>query len=590
MLGWLEHLGLPPNVRVHNMQSVCNSHSFFHLPEDNILSEARNLRYMSIAQTPLLGEENTPMHTNTGGGTGFESATPRHQVAFTPNPLATPIRSGTGDVSATPRDMSVGSTPLRTPWRDNLSINPDGFPSIGDTPREQRLQAHSAKRALQTGFMNLPKPENNFELLVPEEENEGGDGEERGLLLSEEDAEERDAKLRRAREEEEKRILSRRTQVVRLGLPLPANFDAATLLEHLSRYDDVEEGELGAAQKLGDAELASLIQHDSLEHPIPGTSRPGGAKSTYEIPNDESIHAAKSLIHLELASLVGFPEANVDQVREGLIALSKADSVDDHASWASVRQSLTFDSSSKTWVNHSQLSSEQRIAGYDALLSEHQNTMGQEAQKIAKHEKKLGKVLGGYQARSQAISKRVTDAFAELQTTYSNYQSFVRLQTNEAAVGPRRVDTLKEEVENLERREKTLQERYAELAAERKESEAKVTALEEKLMAEAEKFNEASLAEKECRVIVFLLVAVCTICRRSSGIVHLFFLQSKMPTVTFPMLIDVTTTTIFPSSSTTPTSSNKSSTSSIPIAAIAGGVTGGAVLAVAIVIAWIIWG
>ncbi|KAJ3805764.1 pre-mRNA splicing factor component-domain-containing protein [Lentinula aff. lateritia] len=444
--------------------------------EDNILSEARNLRNMSIAQTPLLGEENTPMHTNTGGGTGFESATPRHQVALTPNPLATLIRSGTGDVSATPCDMSVGSTPLRTPWRDNLSINPDGFPSIGDTPREQRLQAHSAKRALQTGFMNLPKPENNFELLVPEEENEGGDGEERGLLLSEEDAEERDAKSRRAHEEEEKRILSRRTQVVRLGLPLPANFDAATLLEHLSRYDNVEEGELGAAQKLGDAELASLIQHDSLEHPIPGTSRPGGAKSTYEIPNDESIHAAKSLIHLELASLVGFPEANVDQVREGLIALLKADSVDDHASWASP---AIF------------------RAAHRRVLSEHQNTMGQEAQKIAKHEKKLGKVLGGYQARSQAISKRVTDTFAELQTTYSNYQSFVRLQTNEAAVGPRRVDTLKEEVENLEWREKTLQERYAELAAEWKESEAKVTALEEKLMAEAEKFNEASLAEME---------------------------------------------------------------------------------------------
>ncbi|GAW07510.1 Pre-mRNA-splicing factor CEF1 [Lentinula edodes] len=466
--------------------------------EDNILSEARNLRNMSIAQTPLLGEENTPMHTNTSGGTGFESATPRHQVAFTPNPLATPLRSGTGDVSATPRDMSVGSTPLRTPLRDNLSINPDGFPSIGDTPREQRLQAHSAKRALQTGFMNLPKPENNFELLVPEEEeNEGGDGEDRGLVLSEEDAEERDAKLRRAREEEEKRILSRRTQVVRLGLPRPANVDAATLLEQLSLYDDVEEGELGAAQKLVDAELASIIQHDSLEYPIPGTLRPGGAKSTYEIPDDEAINAAKSLIHLELASLVGFPQANVDQVREGLIALSKADSVDDHASWASVRRSLTFDSSSKTWVNPSQLSSEQRIAGYDALLSEHQNIMGQEAQKIAKHEKKLGKVLGGYQARSQAISKRVTDAFAELQTTYSNYQSFVRLQTNEAAVGPRRVDTLKEEVENLERREKTLQERYAELAAERKESEAKVAALEEKLMAEAEKFNEASLAEME---------------------------------------------------------------------------------------------
>ncbi|KAJ4498882.1 hypothetical protein C8R41DRAFT_915990 [Lentinula lateritia] len=63
-----------------------------------------------------------------------------------------------------------------------------------------------------------------------------------------------------------------------------------------------------------------------------------------------------------------------------------------------------------------------------------------------------------------------------------------------------------------------------------------------------------------------------------------------MPAVTFPMLIDVTTTTVFASSPVTPTSSNKSSTSSVPVAAIAGGVTGGAVLAVAIVIAWIIWG
>ncbi|KAJ3971424.1 pre-mRNA splicing factor component-domain-containing protein [Lentinula raphanica] len=466
--------------------------------EDNIMSEARNLRNMSMAQTPLLGEENTPLHSSADGGTGFESATPRHQVAFTPNPLATPSRTGSGDVSATPRDMSVAGTPLRTPLRDNLSINPDGFPSVGDTPREQRMQVNSAKRALQAGFMNLPKPENNFELLVPEEEDEGEEVDTREHVLSEEDAEERDAKLRRAREEEEKRILARRTQVVRLGLPRPADVDATTLFKQLSIYDDdAEDNQLSETQKLIDAELASLIEHDALEHPLPGTSRPGGSKSSYEIPDDDAINAAKSLIHLELASMVGFPQANSDQVREGLIALSKAESVDDEFSWASVRQKLIFDSSSKTWVEPAQLSPEQRIAGYEALLSEHQSSMAQEAQKIAKHEKKLGKVLGGYQARSQVLSKRVTDAFAELQTTYNSYQSFVRLQTNETAVGPRRVATLKEEVEQLERREKLLQDRYAELTGERRESEARVAALEEKLMAEAERLNEESLAGME---------------------------------------------------------------------------------------------
>lgn len=71
------------------------------------MSEARNLRNMVIAQTPLLGEENTPMHTGPAGGTGFEGATPQHQVAFTPNPLATPLRAGLSDSSATPRDVQV---------------------------------------------------------------------------------------------------------------------------------------------------------------------------------------------------------------------------------------------------------------------------------------------------------------------------------------------------------------------------------------------------------------------------------------------------------------------------------------------------
>ncbi|KAJ4488276.1 hypothetical protein J3R30DRAFT_3434738 [Lentinula aciculospora] len=63
-----------------------------------------------------------------------------------------------------------------------------------------------------------------------------------------------------------------------------------------------------------------------------------------------------------------------------------------------------------------------------------------------------------------------------------------------------------------------------------------------------------------------------------------------MPAVTLQMLVDVTTTTVFASSSATPTVSNESNSSSVPVAAIAGGVTAGALLAVAIVIGWIIWG
>ncbi|KAJ6455856.1 pre-mRNA splicing factor component-domain-containing protein [Mycena sanguinolenta] len=452
---------------------------------DNVMAEARNLRNMSMAQTPLLGDENTPLHVGPGGGTGFEGATPRHQVAFTPNPLATPLRAAGMDGSATPRVGGVSATPLRTPMRDNLSINPEGFTPVGDTPREQRLRANSAKRALRAGFMNLPTPENNFELLVPEEEDEEDIN---GTALSVEDAAERDARLKRQREEAERKALARRSKAVQQGLPRPANVDVGGLLQRLSI-----DGE-SAAHLLINMELAELLQHDAISHPIPGTSRAGGTLSTYEMPPDEDVDAAKALIHLELASAVGLTNTNPEELRSKLLALTEVETTDASISWASTRHHLTYDPERKVWTEPATLSAELRVAGYTALLDESREMMGKEAAKAAKAEKKLSVVLGGYLSRSDALSKRITDAFDELQKTQGDYESFSRLQTNENAVGPRRLEALKEEVDKLERRERHLQERYSELEAERRDAQERVQALEEKMMDDAEALNEAQLA------------------------------------------------------------------------------------------------
>ncbi|KAJ6547279.1 pre-mRNA splicing factor component-domain-containing protein [Mycena capillaripes] len=458
--------------------------------QDNVMAEARNLRNMSMAQTPLLGDENTPLHVGPGGGTGFEGATPRHQVAFTPNPLATPLRADGLDASATPRAGGVSATPLRTPMRDNLSINPEGFTPVGDTPREQRLRTNSAKRALKAGFMSLPAPENNFELLVPEEEDE--EDTVNGTALSEEDAAERDAKLKRLREEAERKALARRSQAVQRGLPRPANVDVDGLLQRLNI-----DGEDSEAQRLINKELAELLEHDAIAHPIPGTSRAGGTLSTYEMPADDDVDAAKTLIHLELASAVGFTNTSPEQLREGLLALAKVETVEETVSWAFTRQQLTYDSERKIWVEPTTLSAEDRVAGYTALLEESRELMAKEAAKAAKAEKKLSVVLGGYLSRSEALSKRITDAFDELQKTKVDYESFSRLRMNESAVGPRRLEALKEEVEKLERRERHLQERYSELEGERRDAQERVQALEEKMMDDAEALNEAQLAAME---------------------------------------------------------------------------------------------
>ncbi|KAF7984082.1 hypothetical protein HWV62_17648 [Athelia sp. TMB] len=463
--------------------------------QDNVMAEARNLRNMSMVQTPLLGDENTPLHVNPSGGTGFEGATPRHQVAFTPNPLATPLHGGASDISATPRTdgkSGVSATPLRTPMRDNLSINAgDGYSSIGDTPRENRLRQNSAKRALKAGFMSLPKPENNFELEVPEDD----EGDEEGQVpLSEEDAAERDARIRRLQEEEQRKALARRSQAVQQGLPRPPNVDVEQLLQSLAISHEPTSSEV---QRLVDAELVQLLLHDSIAHPVPGTSRAGGSQSAYAIPSDGDLHDAKSLIQAELAASLGFPNANEEQIRQGLRVLSQSEEVDDSTSWAHIRQQLTFDAESKVWTEPSQLSLPQRLSGYTALLDDSRDMMTKEANKAAKTEKKLTVTLRGYQVRSQALGKRITEAFDQLQKTHIDLQSFSQLRVNESVAGPRRVANLKEEVASLERRERMLQERYAELDSERKDSETRVAALEERVMAEAEALNDAALAEME---------------------------------------------------------------------------------------------
>ena len=449
--------------------------------DDNVLMEARNLRNMTMAQTPLLGDENTPLHIDPTGGSGFDGATPRHQVAFTPNPLATPRDVQVGP-SATPR--TIAGTPLRTPLRDNLSINPGD--SVSGVP---------AKHALRAGFKSLPKPENNFELLLPEEEEQEASESTETL----EDAEERDARERRRRREEEEKALRRRSAVVRQSLPRPPNVELPGLMERLdiNTSRTVYDAEFKEARRLVDQELAELVQHDSLQYPLPGTARSGISTSTYQIPDDSLLDAAREAVQSELAGLAGFPGANPQQLQDGLKALAKSEYQDNLPSWFDIRKTLAYDASSKSWLAASTLSQEQRIAGYSALLEESRESMTKDANKAAKLEKKLGITLGGYQQRAKAVASRITSAFEELQRQQIDYESFLLLQSHEAVAGPRRLASLKEEVDKLETREAALQRRYAELASEKREAEAKISALEDQLMAEAEAINEAQLAAME---------------------------------------------------------------------------------------------
>ena len=317
--------------------------------------------------------------------------------------------------------------------------------------------------------MSLPRPENNFELLVPDDEPVEGPT----ISLSEQDASYRDEKLKRAQQEEELRVFNRRSQVVKLGLPRPIGVDMTALVGNLSL--EVLDSELARAQELVNAELVKLVHHDSVEYPLPGTTRAGVSEFLFDQPDDDALEAAKIAIHTELAALVGFPSANAEQLRESL--LKNPESI----SWTTESDLLSYDTATQTWKEE-----DSRVAGYSHLLHTSHQVMTKEANRTTKVEKKLGVILGGYQQHAQLLSERVVKAFSKMQKAQLDYNSFPCLGENESVLGARRVASLHREVESLKRRERILQIRNAELQSEKMDSEMRVDILEDKLMADAE--------------------------------------------------------------------------------------------------------
>lgn len=477
-------------------------------PEDDaVMREARNLRNMTAAQTPLLGDENTDMEDGLGRGVG---ATPRSSVVQTPNPLLTPRedpRAGTRDGRA------PSQTPMRTPFRDGLGLNDST--SVAGTPFDERRAQRAAKQDLLAGLRSLPRPKNDFELVLDEDdEDEDEDDDDDEILISvSEDAADRDARQRAEREAERLKALARRTQVVQRDLPRPANVDVQQLLALLSSsaHDD------SPAKRLVLREMVALIKHDTIAHPIAGSSAHAGIKSDLPVFADEALASAREEVRAEMAKTIGFPGAN-DTLLKRLVAQRLDTTQDDEDETAEERgarlaEVAAFDAqlkerveastsawsvSAHSWVPRSSLSDQEWRQGQSALLDLAREQMGDLAGKAAKEEKRLGKVLGGYQARSRTLAEEVKTHAHRLAEGEVEHAAFERLALGEGVAVGERMGKLQTEVDALERKEMVGQARYKELDDERRALRARVEQLrEERDLREAERLNEVALAAEE---------------------------------------------------------------------------------------------
>lgn len=492
--------------------------------EDTVMREARNLRNMQAQQTPLLGDANATLLEGTGSATALPSTRGPSQ---TPNPLltpahgpraedpgATPLASVRGrGPSDTPRTEMGGpsATPIRTPLRDNLGLNAsdDGYSVMGDaTPRDAKRAELMAKRQLQMGLRGLPAPKNDFDIVL-----DGEDQDEQppsAPQLSEEDAAERDARLAKLEEEKRQKDLARRTQVVKLGLPRPVlAVNVPSLLAQLDKsFSDTQD----TAVKLVREEMVKLMHYDAIVHPLAGSNVMGGSQTNIlgkAIP-DEKLDAAKEAIRVEMGTALGYPGANAEALKRLVKShLSedddddeKGDGVKELESFEQVlrtsRDALAWDASSKTWKDAEQMSAKEIVQGKVAQLEHVKSLLTSQAQACAKDEKRLAKILGGYQARGKALGDQIRELFTKLESGAIELQTFERLEQGEEVGAEKRMGSLGEEVGHLERMQRMAQGTFRELEERRRLLRDQVAQLEQEVaMRHAERINDAALAMEE---------------------------------------------------------------------------------------------
>ena len=335
----------------------------------------------------------------------------------------TPLHEGSGstgfegatprrNVVATPNPMAtpfrqgtngVPGTPLRTPLRggrDSIIIGPTGetIPSSATVGQGTR-----AKSALKDQLRSLPRPkETDWELELPEEQSEPTTGTE----ISEEDAADRDRRETIRRKEVERIEFKRQTQVIQRGLPRPSNVNIERLLEEASLITD-------PYQRMITQEMALLIGNDFFKSKSPGL-RAKGSLLPLESLSDDLLEGARAEVAREMprdTPLIDYEDDDEEPDAETLLPI--------------VQESIVG-------------------------LAEKSNAV----------ESKLSLHLGGYQQRAKLLKKKIGEAADALNALKIGLETSYTAQIAEEAVLSSRLDSLRDELSFVTRREREAQEIY----------------------------------------------------------------------------------------------------------------------------------
>merc|ERR1712223_1151324 len=353
-----------------------------------------------------------------------------------------------------------------TPLRDKLAINPEeGFEDGGS----DRFHQREMRETLKMGLSSLPVPKNDFEIVVPEDEDlNEANNEDAHWVEDQADLDNQTAEQFRLRREAE---LRRRSQAVQRDLPRPTDMNHSVLRPLNS---DPPLSDLQKAEELIKREMIVMMHHDCIETPTASQMGEGSSKKKkttdhergilneathrqyldkhpYQRFNDEDIESAKKLLNEEM-------EVVKQGMGHGDLSLEAYTQV-----WEECLAQVLFLPSQNRYTRANLASKKDRIESLEKRLEQNRGHMKKEAKRAVKIEEKLKILTRGYQSRAQGLTKQTQDLCDQIEQAQLELSTFSFLKNQETNAIPKRLQSIKDDVARQTQREQSLQLRFAKL-------------------------------------------------------------------------------------------------------------------------------
>merc|ERR1711983_674193 len=352
---------------------------------------------------------------------------------------------------------SSGSTPVR----DKLAINAsDSLEEWQAGTPQASFQARENSAVLKMGLASLPAPKNDYEIVVPEDNEDGVEMTDDANTYIEDQSDVDNRKIEAARLAAEA-ALAKRSTAVKRSLPRPVDVNH-TVLRPLNA--DPPLNELQKAEELIKREMILMLHHDCLETPTvaqQGGDR-GAKRGERGIVNESSHrtyldrHPYKEYTKEEMDEAAEMLEKEMEVVKTGMqhgdLSLDAYTQV-----WEECLAQVLYLPGQQRYTRANLASKKDRRESLEKRLETNRTHMTKEAKKAAKTEKKLKILTGGYQSRAAGLIKQLNDQAEQLEQSRLELATFDQLKISETAAIPRRLKMIKEDVGKQTEREKELQ-------------------------------------------------------------------------------------------------------------------------------------